>query len=69
MGDKLTEESVFATLLNNELKLKLSQAYNDVEELRSSLSKEQEARRREVDSAHNAVELNRKVGMLMLHSC
>ncbi|EYC29877.1 hypothetical protein Y032_0005g2313 [Ancylostoma ceylanicum] len=61
VGDKLTEESVFATLLNNELKLKLTQAYSDVEELRSSLSKEQEARKRDVESAHNVVELNRKL--------
>ncbi|KIH56205.1 hypothetical protein ANCDUO_13616 [Ancylostoma duodenale] len=61
VGDKLTEESVFATLLNNELKLKLTQAYNDVEDLRISLTKEQEARKREVESAHNVVELNRKL--------
>ncbi|RCN38508.1 hypothetical protein ANCCAN_15583 [Ancylostoma caninum] len=61
VGDKLTEESVFATLLNNELKLKLTQAYNDVEDLRSSLTKEQEARKREVESAHNVVDLNRKL--------
>ncbi|VDK70289.1 unnamed protein product [Cylicostephanus goldi] len=61
VGDKLSEESVFATLLNNELKLKLAQAYNEIDELKATIDKERDARKAEVQSICSVAEINKKV--------
>ncbi|KAK6743556.1 hypothetical protein RB195_010681 [Necator americanus] len=61
VGDKLTQESMFANLLNSELQLKLSQAHSEIDELRSSLSREQNARKTEMESKRCMAELNKKL--------
>ncbi|KAJ1365923.1 hypothetical protein KIN20_026402 [Parelaphostrongylus tenuis] len=61
MSSKLTEDNVSMSVLIEELKIRLSRAHHEIEELRSSVANERQARQAVEEASRQCVDLNIKL--------